>query len=68
MFKLTSEHLQELCALNSFPVSDAEMVFFGLRGCLPVNGDDHGFAKTQTVELASVDHVNRPGFTGDLVI
>ncbi len=48
-FALTPQHLQRLMALNCFPVPATEMVFVGLRGCLPVNPDDTAFAPSRAV-------------------
>ncbi len=56
MFQLTSDLLERLCAINHFPVPAEGMVFFGLRGCLPANPDDHAFAAGRRLLVAPVDY------------
>jgi hypothetical protein len=62
MFKLTAEHLRQLCDLNSFTVDRKSMVFFALRGCLPANPGDHRQGREHSMELAPVDYL-RPRCT-----
>ena len=58
MFLLTEEHLWALWDLNSFPVPKDRWVFFGLRGCLPLNDSDHSFARAHQVKVEAVDYVH----------
>jgi hypothetical protein len=58
MFALRSEHLQELCALNFFPVSNDRMVFLGFRGASPVNPERLDFAEAQELLISDIDHVH----------
>jgi hypothetical protein len=59
MFPLKVEHLEQLCRLNEFPVAGDEMVFVGVRGCLPENPVDHAFRDVQALSAAlPVDHVH----------
>lgn len=56
MFALTDAHLRRLCALNGFEFPKSEMIFFGLRGCLPVNEEENGFAVSHGLKTIDVDH------------
>lgn len=56
MFQLTSDLLARLCAINHFPVPTGGMVFFGLRGCLPADPDDHAFAAERRLVATPVDY------------
>lgn len=58
MFILTEEHLLQLWELNQFPVPKDRWVFFGLRGCLPVNDNDHSFAKEHPVQIEAIDYIH----------
>lgn len=58
MFKLNEEVLTSLCHLNYFPIPDDDMIFFGLRGCLPVNDFDSEFRKQHDIEVVNVDHIH----------
>lgn len=58
MFELTEKVLLDLCKLNYFNPPTGEMVFFGLRGCLPFDTDNNSFAASHTMELASPDHIS----------
>jgi len=57
-FTLTDKNLRKLCEVNSFITSSNEMVFFGLRGMLPVNLEDHTFRVEQILELADINYIN----------
>ena len=57
-FELSHELMIRLCARNSFAVPESGMVFFGLRGCLPVDPEDHSFGESQTLRLADVNYLN----------
>jgi hypothetical protein len=58
MFRVTTEHLQQLCRLNGFPITPGDMVFLGFRGCLPINPTDHRFHSEQSLTAANVDHLH----------
>lgn len=57
-FELTHDLMLLLCGRNFFPVPEDRMVFFGLRGCLPVDPEDHSFRAAQTLKLAEVNYQN----------
>lgn len=57
-FELSHELMLRVCARNSFTVPGDRMVFFGLRGCLPVDPEDHSFSDVQTLKLADVNYLN----------
>jgi hypothetical protein len=57
-FELSHSLLLALCARNFFPAPGDGMIFFGLRGCLPVDPEDHSFAESQTLKLAEVNYRN----------
>lgn len=58
-YKLTTQHLQRLCEINAFEVPADEMVFFGLRGCLPADSMDTAFRKQQNVlDYAAPNYLN----------
>lgn len=57
-FKLTEHHLWELCEKNELPVGKDEMVFFGLRGCLPLNPNDWTFAGEHGLIHMQVDFMH----------
>ena len=58
MFTIEQKHLEKICEVNSFPVPSTGMVFFGLRGCLPVNVFDQDFHATQNLNIAPVDFIS----------
>jgi len=58
MFVLTEEHLLTLWDLCQFRVPTDRWVFFGLRGCLPVNDNDQSFARAHPVKVEDVDYVH----------
>lgn len=58
MIKVSAEHLERLCAINSFPLPADGIVFFGLRGCLPVEQSRHEFRKEHQVALAEPDYIH----------
>ena len=57
-FTLTDKNLRRLCEVNSFTLPADKMVFFGLRGMLPLNPEDHTFKGEQVVELVDVNYLN----------
>lgn len=56
MFEIKPSHIIRLAKVNSFPVPDNEMFFFGLRGCLPIDEDSTDFKQSQMVETIDFDH------------
>lgn len=58
MFRLTESHLRVLCELNCFEYPKSKMVFFGLRGCLPLDENNHTFANEHSMELITPNHEN----------
>ena len=58
MFTLTEKHLSKLIEWNSFNVDTGIMVFFGLRGCLPVDDINHTFRSEQQLQSVNINHVN----------
>ena len=58
MFVLTEDNLLKLWALNHYPVDGNGWVLFGLRGCLPVNDEDHRFAQSHQVQVEAVDYTH----------
>ena len=58
MFTLTEEDLLKLWEINQFALPKDRWIFFGLRGCLPVDDGNHGFAKAHKVELAATDYIH----------
>lgn|GEM_PF-1431161 len=57
-FELTHKLMLSICARNFFPIPEDRMVFFGLRGCLPVDPEDHSFLASRTLKLAEVNYQN----------
>jgi hypothetical protein len=57
-FVINHRLMRALCARNFFPVPEDGMVFFGLRGCLPADPEDHSFAGSHTLNTADVNYRN----------
>ncbi len=57
-FPFTDEHLHHLCQINGFPPVNTGLVFFGLRGCLPVDVDEHEFQKEYRLTLVATDYIH----------
>ncbi|MCA1555459.1 MAG: hypothetical protein LC747_02095, partial [Acidobacteria bacterium] len=55
---LKEEHLHRLCAVNNFTVPADQMIFVGLRGCLPLSPTDHSFKSQHVVQLEDVNYIN----------
>jgi len=58
MFTIQHQHLQKLCEVNSFPVPAEGMIFFGVRGCLPVDVFNHDFLAQQSLNVTPVDYTS----------
>jgi len=57
-FTLSDRVLRRLCEINSFAVPNSELVFFGLRGCLAVNPDEHQFGPQHALEVVACDYIH----------
>lgn len=57
-FLLTSEDLFRLCEINGFPLMKEGLVFFGFRGCLPVDADEHEFQTECKLMLVATDYIH----------
>ena len=57
-FTLSDKNLRKLCQVNNFEIPVDKMIFFGVRGMLPVNLEDHTFSDEKAVELADVNYIN----------
>lgn len=57
-FTLIAESLRRLCAINGFPVPADGVVFFGLRGLLPVTEGSQEFQREHSVDLTLVDYLH----------
>ena len=57
-FKLTDSILKRICEANSFPIRTNEMIFFGLRGALPVDVENFNFGKDQNIVLGDINYLN----------
>lgn len=58
MFTIQHQHLQKLCEVNSYPVPQEGMIFFGARGCLPVDAFNHNFLAQQNLNISPVDYTS----------
>lgn len=58
MFILNEERLRRLYQLNHFPIPDDEMLFFGLRGCLPAHLADQAFRSEHELVVVEIDHIH----------
>ncbi|MEM7126608.1 MAG: peptidoglycan-binding domain-containing protein [Chloroflexota bacterium] len=58
MFTLKEGDLRKLCRLNSFTIPNDEMIFFGLRGCIPYDDSDHTFRSKHKVKVVPINHAN----------
>ena len=56
MFTLSDAVLNRLFEVNRFTVPRDEMVFFGLRGCLPIDSGVDDFASNPDLEIGAVDY------------
>lgn len=57
-FSINESHLNRLCEVNSFPAPQDRMIFFGIRGCLPMNTSDHRFLQQNSFNLLEVNYMN----------
>lgn len=57
-FTITDPLLRKLCTVNSFSFPQSGIVFFGLRGCLPVDTDNDDLAKSHQLSVIGFDHIH----------
>ena len=57
-FALSEAHLQTLFEASNFVIPDGEMIFIGLRGCVPLDVSGTGFAGSHQVEYLGVDYLH----------
>jgi len=58
MFIFGEEQLERLCKQNAFEIPDDGLIFFGLRGCMPINTDYTSFSDSQKLQVNSVNYLN----------
>ena len=58
MFILKEEDLLRLWQINQFDIPNDQWVFFGLRGCLPVDDQEHSFAHEHRLETVTPDYIH----------
>ncbi|MBN1300081.1 MAG: peptidoglycan-binding protein [Melioribacteraceae bacterium] len=58
MFNLSVNDLKTLCRLNMFSVKNEDMLFFGLRGCLPLDENNFEFGTHHRLELQETNNTN----------
>ena len=58
MFTFKEDDLLQLWEINQFAVPKDQWVFFGLRGCVPVNDQNHLFAREQSLEVVTPDYIH----------
>jgi hypothetical protein len=54
-FEFSEDHLNIMFSLANIQIPSGEMVFFGLRGCSPVDDSGTGFARSHKLEHLGVD-------------
>ena len=57
-FELNDLILRRFCEVNNFNVRTNEMIFFGLRGALPLNVEDCEFNSTHNIVLNDINYTN----------
>jgi Putative peptidoglycan binding domain len=58
-FTINKDVLKKLFEINQFTIpTDAELVFVGIRGCLPQDTGDNNFKGAQLLNIRDVDHRN----------
>lgn len=57
-FTLSARHIKRLCEINSFVVPNSGLVFFGLRGCLPLMHDEYAFQEEVQLQGEPVDYLH----------
>lgn len=56
MIELTHDLLLKLCQKSSYMIEHDPIVFFGVRGMLPIDVAGTGFAASQKLQSAPIDH------------
>lgn len=56
MFKIDSLVLQKLCTNNSFQFNKSELIFFGLRGAVPVDESNYDLEEAHFIHLSDIDY------------
>ncbi len=56
MFSLTEESVKRMWQRCNFPIPDHDMIFFGVRGLLPVNQSGTDFADSHVVSVETPDY------------
>lgn len=57
-FVFTEADLRRLCQVNQFAIPENEMVFFGLRGCTPMDARHEQFLDRHTLTVTEVNYMN----------
>jgi len=57
-FTINDDIIRRLCQINSFPIPTDGMVFFGFRGCLPVDDNNHQFQNEHDVNLTEINYLS----------
>ena len=55
-FSFDQTALRQLAELNSFPIPSDGILFFGLRGCVPIQPEDSSWMSKPGIEVATVDY------------
>jgi hypothetical protein len=58
MFILTVNNIRQLAKRNYFQMPDNQMIFFGLRGCLPLRDNSSQFKEGHEMEVIPYDHIH----------
>ncbi len=58
MFAIHHDTLVKLCEINSFTLPSDPLIFFGLRGCLPLEDDDQSFKDVIALSLSPIDYTH----------
>ena len=56
MFNLTEETIRRMWERCNFPIPDHDLIFFGIRGLLPVDHSGTDFADSHKVSIESPDY------------
>ena len=57
-FVFTESDLRRLCQINQFAIPENEMVFFGLRGALPMDARAEQFLDRHSIAVSEVNYMN----------
>jgi Putative peptidoglycan binding domain len=55
-FDLSTTHLRQLCALQSFEIPNDKVIIIGIRGCLPQQPDVHTFGSSLPLTLTPITY------------